>query len=179
MKISLKLANGATLEFDGDEAEFQRVAEFLAEPPESLTAASQELPDAPPPDSDPGNAGSNERGSLTPAAVADRLNRIGVANDQERVTVIAQMAVEAGGEGIDYDTLTTLYTELGFPTPAQFPAKTFSNAKASGLVVPVKPGLWRPTYRGANFANGHGRGAAVPRAPARRTTSLDAGGESD
>ncbi|TMK76961.1 MAG: hypothetical protein E6G45_11400 [Actinobacteria bacterium] len=38
MKISLKLANGATLEFEGDQEEFDRISGFLAEPPDSLTA---------------------------------------------------------------------------------------------------------------------------------------------
>ena len=38
MKVSLKLANGATLEFEGDEDEFERVSAFLGDPPDSLTA---------------------------------------------------------------------------------------------------------------------------------------------
>src|SRR5439155_14941634 len=102
-------------------------------------------------------------GRLEPGAVLARLEQVEARNDQERVTVIAQLAMENGREGIDYGTLGSLYTELGFRMPAQFPAKTFSNAKASGLVTMIKPGIWRPTYRGTNFARGHGRGERPPR----------------
>jgi hypothetical protein len=187
MKISLKLANGSTLEFDGDAAEFERISEFLAEPPESLTAGSSSGGSEPAPSTLPGPQNGvqgpsvPDGPSLDPATVSARLEQVGAANDQERVTVIAQLAVESGKDGIDYDALNSLYTELGFRKPAQFPAKTFSNAKGSGLVKPVKPGVWRPTYRGENFARGFGRGERqVRRAPTRPPSLLDSeGGESD
>jgi hypothetical protein len=176
MKINLKLANGAILDFEGDEAEFQRLSEFLAQPPESLTAGSAS-PSSAPDDSSQQKSPEIPRAPLAPAAVASRLEKVGAANDQERVTVIAQMAQESGLEGVDFETLAQLYSELGFRKPAQFPSKTLSNAKSSGLVTPVKPGVWRPTYRGENFAKGFGRDTQ----PRRRPTSSprEPGGDSD
>lgn len=181
MKISLKLANGAMLEFEGEESEFTRISEFLANPPDSLTTAPSperhhaKLPngaddEAPPPVT-----------RLEAVDVAERLEQVGARNDQERVTVMASMAVEGGKDGVDYETVNRLYADLGFRTPSQFPAKTFANAKSSGLVTKVKPGLWKPTYKGNNFARGHGRGERQPsRRPSRSKGSTPkAGGETD
>jgi hypothetical protein len=94
---------------------------------------------------------------------------------------MAQIAVESGQPGVDYQTIHELYTELGLPKPAQFPAKTFSNAKASGLVKLVKPGVWKPTYRGENFARGLGRAERGNRRGSGRSkaSQRDEGGESD
>jgi hypothetical protein len=116
---------------------------------------------------------------LAPAQVLERLVSVGAANDQERVTVMGQLAVEAGKEGIDYPTLEELFQELGLRKPAQFPSKTLSNARASNLMKKVKPGVWRPTYRGENFAKGHGR---ADRGQSRRrpdSFQRSQGGESD
>lgn len=184
MKISLKLANGATLEFEGDSTEFERISEFLAEPPESLTAEA--VPAVTP--KTVGNTpfgGMDESGSgdkLNPAFVAARLEQVGAANDQERVTVMAQLAVENGKEGIDYPTLENLFSELALRKPAQFPAKTLSNAGSSGLMKKVKQGVWRPTYRGENFAKGLGRterGQPRRSAPRPNDSTRNRGGESD
>jgi len=182
MKISLKLANGAELDFEGDGAEFERVSRFLEAPPDSLTAA--------PPARGPGlgNAPGDPNGGsesdaplrLEPATVAERLEQVGARTDQERVTVMAQLAMESGAEGLDYASVEVLYTELAFRKPSRF-AKTFSNAKTSGLVKSVKPGVWRPTYRGENYARGLGRGERPGRrSSARPKASPDTGGgESD
>jgi hypothetical protein len=177
MKISLKLANGATLEFEGDAGEFDRLSQFLAEPPDSLTAEGEGA----------GLAGGDEAPideggghKLSPGQVLARLQSVGAANDQERVTVMGQLAVEAGKDGIDYQTLQELFSELGLRKPAQFPSKTLSNARASNLMKKVKPGIWRPTYRGENFAKGLGR--AADRAQLRRrpdSSQRTQGGESD
>lgn len=134
----------ATLEFEGDSAEFERVSEFLAEPPDSLTA------DAPPHSAvadaipDPDHNQSLPGSALEPATVLRRLEQVGATNDQERVAVLAQLAVDGGKEGIDYPTLNHLYTELGLPKPSQFPTKTLANAKASGLMRMVKQGSLAP-----------------------------------
>jgi hypothetical protein len=181
MKISLKLANGATLDFEGDPADFDRISAFLADPPESLSAEPPEATTAAIPSRDLPAQAKLPTGSLDPAAVLERLERVGANNDQERMTVMAQRAVETGKEGVDYPTLRELYTELGFPKPAQFPTKTLANAKNSGLVKLVKQGIWRPTFRGENFASGHGRGERVPRrsAPRPKSSNDNRGGESD
>lgn len=180
MKISLKLANGSTLDFEGDESEFERVSKFLEDPPGSLTADAG-TPPRPTLDPPPSDGDAPELAPLDPATVHARLEEVGVNNDQERVTVIAQLAVESGREGIDYETLDQLWTDLAFWKPAQFPSKTFANAKSSGLVKPVKPGLWKPTFKGQNFARGFGRGERQARRSATRPRSRDAGkgGDSD
>jgi hypothetical protein len=180
VKFSLKLANGAILDFEGDTEEFERVSQFLAEPPDSLTSEAPLGPDPeslPPATDEPPPTPA----TLDPETVLHRLEHVGANNDQERVTVIAQLAVESGKEGIDYDTLNRLWTELGMWKPAQFPAKTFANAKSSGLVTPVKPGLWKPTYKGQNFARGLGRGErSTRRSPARpKLANRSKGEESD
>lgn len=181
MKITVKLPGGGTLEFEGDESEFTRVTAFLENPPESLTAEPPAgtglIPDVDDPDV------PERPAALTPAAVVERFDQIEPQNDQERVTIIAQLAMESGEEGVTYETLEGLYRELGLPMPAQFPTKTLSNAKGSGLVLPVRRGLWRPTHRGANFARGFGRQerhARRPRAGSRPTGSNNReGGDSD
>jgi hypothetical protein len=179
MKISLKLANGATLEFEGDSAEFERVSAFLAEPPDSLTAGGP--PPSAPVIPDPDRNQSLPSSALEPTNVLGRLEQVGATNDQERVAVMAQLAVDAGKEGIDYPTLHLLYTELGLPKPSQFPTKTLANAKASGLMRMVKQGVWRPTLRGENFARGLGRGERQPRRSATRPRGShnNQGGELD
>jgi hypothetical protein len=184
MKISLKLANGATLEFEGDSAEFERISEFLAEPPESLTAEAP--PGVVPKTVRSTSFGGNDQGSdgdkLDPAFVAAQLEHVGAVNDQERVTVMGQLAVESGRDGVDYATLETLFSELALRKPAQFPAKTLSNARASGLMKKVKQGIWRPTYRGENFAKGLGRterGQSRRSAARPNNSTRNEGGDSD
>jgi hypothetical protein len=175
MKFSLKLANGATLDFEGDSTEFERVSEFLVEPPESLTSGTVE---AEQPDGQ-SHHGGGEGSPLDPGNVSAEIEQLGARNDQERVTVMAQLAVDAGKEGIDFETLNSLYTELALKKPANFPTKTLSNAKYSGLMKMVSPGVWRPTYKGENFAKGHGRGNSAAPRRTRPKSSANAGGESD
>lgn len=96
--------------------------------------------------------------------------------------MMAQLAVENGKEGIDYPTLENLFSELALRKPAQFPAKTLSNAGSSGLMKKVKQGVWRPTYRGENFAKGLGRterGQPRRSAPRPNDSTRNRGGESD
>lgn len=178
MKVSLKLPNGATLEFDGDSEEFARLQSFLAEPPEAFAAAgdspanTEETPGEGE-NGDPGAGGNGgpNRNALDPGAVEERLNQVGARTDIERVTVMAQLALEAGLSGIDYTTVDRLYTELGLPKPSRY-TKAFSNAKVRNMVRNVSQGIWAPTYIGQNYARGLGRGraqggrrAAAPRSP--------------
>ena len=64
---------------------------------------------------------------------------------------MAQAAVDAGLEGIDFATAEQLYGDLGIRKPLRFP-KAFSNAKTRGLVKNVKRGVWAPTVQGENYA---------------------------
>jgi hypothetical protein len=180
MKISLKLANGATLEFDGDATEFERVSDFLTDPPDSLVAEpSPGSTLSPPPTGGSTPEAEEPEVRLDPATVAAQLEAVGARNDQERVTVMTQLAMDSGREGIDFATVSELYTDLGFPKPAQFPSKTFANAKGSGLVRLVTRGLWRTTHIGENFAHGHGRAADRSTRRVRKKASGKRGGEPD
>ncbi len=174
MKIALKLANGATLDFEGDAEEFERLSAFLEEPPDSLTAG---VPAGLLSAATGGSGDGSTPAPLDPETVAGRLEQVGARTDQERVTVMAQLAMESGKEGIDYGALEHLFAELALRKPARFPTATLANAKASGLVRMVKPGIWRTTHVGENFAKGHGR----LRRPGSRPKSSKAngGGESD
>jgi hypothetical protein len=157
VKISLKLPNGAELEFEGDEAEFERLQGFLAQPPESLNTPTSRTTVSGTEDSAGDQAVVESRTSVvTPEVAAERIEMVGARTDIERLTVIAQLAVEAGMPGADYPTAERLYTELGYRKPARF-TKAVSNAKTRNLVRPVGQGIWRPTYIGENYARGHGR----------------------
>jgi hypothetical protein len=167
MKINLKLPGGGILEFEGDADEFALVTEFLGEPPPSLTEPASPAGSSADDSTDlarglddaAGGTGMLEGASpLDGRNVLTRLESVGARTDMERVTVLAQLAVEAGEDGIDYPTIDRLFTELGLRKPPRFP-KTFSNAKNAGLVRSVAHGRWRPTVRGENYARGHGRTA--------------------
>src|SRR5688572_30708342 len=100
MKIKIELPNGATLEFEGDQAEFDRVKQFLAEPPDALSAPPTRSPTKDlEGDSGDGEGENGEVATLDPGFVLERLNMVGASTDIERVTVIAQLAVEAGMAG--------------------------------------------------------------------------------
>jgi hypothetical protein len=186
MKISLRLPGGGTLEFEGDAEEFQRVSDFLGDPPSALTEPG--LPAA----TSAGRGGAFAADLVSSDAdvelegvlpldsrnAALRIESVGATTDMERVTVLAQLAVEAGEDGLDYPTVDRLYTELGYRKPARFP-KTFSNAKNAGLVRSVKYGVWRPTVKGENYARGLGRARDAGRRPQPRTRRIETGDADD
>lgn len=158
MKIAVELPNGARIEFEGENEEFRLFTAFLTKPPElieglgSMAAASNV----------PSLLGGNAKPDALPAGdpldpkhVAERLRSVGASTDIERVTVMAQLAVDAGRDGIDYATVERLYSDLGLRKPPRF-TKTFSNAKTKNYVKSVSQGVWRPTVPGENFAKlGH------------------------
>jgi hypothetical protein len=177
MKFTIKLASGSTLDFEGNAEEFDQVKAFLSDPPTGFVASSVEATD--PLEEDDRDGGDDELDALDPRNVQLRIDEVGARTDMEKVTVMAQLAVEAGEEGLDYPTVERLYVDLGFRKPARFP-KTFSNAKNAGLVRSVKYGVWRPTVRGENFARGLGRARdSTRRTTGRNGLPSDNGGESD
>jgi hypothetical protein len=189
MKLKLTLPGGVELDFDGDQHEFDRVTAFLADPPAALSAAMEldEEPEGNGGDDggngDDGGGGGGQRSAdkLEPAYVAERLNMVGASTDIDRVTVIAQLAVEAGMAGADYQVTERLYNELGFRKPSRF-TKAVANAKSRKLVRTVGQGIWKPTYLGENYAKGLGRGTREPahrRSGQRPALSVHAGGEDD
>lgn len=185
IKIALRHPSGLEIEFEGDKDAFDRFAQFLSadlsgfvralNPAPATIAADHALPapqalDGILPEASGSAAegpvlslGSDE--TIDPRAVALRLEQIGASSDMERVAVLAQAAVDAGLVGIDSDTASKLYTEMGIPKPARF-AKTFSNAGTRGLIRSVKYGVWAPTVQGENYAR-YGR-KPTPRRSGRR-----------
>lgn len=173
IKIGLRHPSGLEIEFEGDKDDFAAFAAFLARDLGAFVGALTPANpgDAPPlaldhpgapvgteqEDDDESDAGGplGAGGAIDARAVSTRISALGAATDIERVTIIAQAAVEAGMEGIDYATIPRIYDDMGIPKPTRF-AKTFSNAKTRGLVKSVKYGVWAPTVQGENYARyGH------------------------
>jgi hypothetical protein len=166
MKITIRHPAGLEISFEGNEEEFNRFTTFLGDPPSFVGA----LPAA---DRSAGGDGGPVRdGSIDPQMIVSRFAEVGAASDVERVTVMAQIAVEAGRDGIDYPEVDRLYEQLGERKPANM-RQTFSNAKRAGFVRSVGQGRWRPTVGGENFA----RLGIRPRRGRRGTQLAPQGGE--
>src|SRR5437870_1525036 len=100
MKIAVELPNGARIEFEGENEEFKVFTAFLAKPPElveglgSMASAASGTPGLP---GDQGKQGELPPGNtLDPQYVMERIRAVGATSDIEKVTVMAQLAVEAG-----------------------------------------------------------------------------------
>jgi hypothetical protein len=104
------------------------------------------------------------RNANTAASIHDvqrHLDEVDVATDIERVTVLAQLSIEAGLEGLTTEIAEQWYRELGIPRPGNW-RSTFNNAKQRGYLHSTTGG-WRPTAAGENFAVHGIRRAAVKR----------------
>jgi hypothetical protein len=182
IKIGLRHPSGLEIEFEGDKDDFVAFAEFLAgdlggfiraitpaNAVDSEISALEGAEDDEGTDDDEVTEGAalGSGGAISPRAIAARIEQLGATTDIDRVTIVAQAAVDAGFEGIDYDTIEDLYTAMGIPKPARF-AKAFSNAKTRGLVKSVKYGMWAPTVQGENYAR-------YGKKPARRGSGKRAG----
>jgi hypothetical protein len=177
MKLGLELPSGLRITFEGDDASFDRFTAFLGDVPGLIESFGvHELP---------GGEGENAAqlppggDALSPRLVDERIRAVGATTDIERVTVLAQLAVEGGRDGIDYDTAARIYTDLGLPKPPRW-SRTFANAKTRNLVRSAARGLWRPTIQGENFARLGHRSEAAPRrrsvAGGATSLSLETGG---
>jgi hypothetical protein len=184
MKIELETPSGLRITFEGDEDDFELFTGFLTELPglaETLGSRPAELPPAekkPPTPDEPPNGGD----SFGAHQVATRFEAVEAKTDIDRVTVIAQLAVESGADGVDYDTADRIFEELGYPKPNRW-AKTFHNAKVRGFLRSAgERGTWRPTVQGENFARlGRKDAPTRRRTPSRRPNqnALGPGGDSD
>lgn len=176
MKLTIKLPGGLEVEFEGDDDSFDRFTSFLGDLPGFVDSLGPVAPrpqvgpapvavveDASSPIPEPGDGDT-----LDARSISERLEAVGAKTDIERVTVMAQAAIEAGREAIDFQTVDLLYTELGLRKPAQWKA-TFSNARTRGYVKNIGHGRWRPTVPGENFARGHGK----QRSPAKARGAAD------
>jgi hypothetical protein len=189
MKFTIR--NGpTTLEFEGELEEFNRLAEEVDIPPDLLARMRRgSAPDQPPDEhgddhehdrEDDGDRATGAPGVIDVRALAERLGKLEVKSDIDRVTVMAHEACKAGLGGIDYETAERLFVELGERKPTRIRA-TFQNAKARGLVRAAGRGAWAPTVAGENYARlGHKKPrqrAAGGRASARPAVSNGAGGD--
>lgn len=148
MKLEITLPSGLRLAFEGERADLDHTAELLKldavvgtglEAP----AANRALPPA-------GGADGN-KDALDPKVLSERLKKVDAKNHIQRVTVMAQAAIDAGMEGLDFATVERLYKAIGVPKPGSWKA-TFSNARTAGQVQNVGRGLWKPTTQGENYA---------------------------
>lgn len=169
MKLTIRLASGASIEFEGDAEDFGRFTGLLDQLPDLADKLTSGVADttqlSPPPPLPP--AGSNGGGdgepegeanaSLDARAIRDRLTRVGATNHVERVTVMAQAAVEAGQGGVTFEQADELYTSLAIPKPGSWKS-AFGNARTKGFVQNVGRGKWKPTIPGENFARYGTRG---------------------
>ncbi|HEY3829067.1 MAG TPA: hypothetical protein VGL57_07715 [Solirubrobacteraceae bacterium] len=173
MKITIELPGPVGLTFEGDVDEFERFSGFVSELPELIgeigPASVGELGDGGAGD----GGGDDENGSspLDPATLQARFSRVGASTDIERVTVIAQAAVENGREGADFALADKIYIALALAKPARWKV-TFGNARTRGYLQNVGRGVYKPTVPGENYARG--LGGPPKRRPAQRTVAATA-----
>lgn len=101
--------------------------------------------------------------------IQGRLDEVGARTDVERITVMAQVAVDAGAPGIDVQTAENWYRELALRMPGVW-RSTFSNAATRGYLRNAGRGMWRTTAAGENFAR---RGERRPAATRRTRRSRE------
>jgi hypothetical protein len=181
MKIALRHPSGLEIEFEGDEEAFKSFVHFLGsgvqpfvQGLESRSEQDRAQDQDGASDTDDGGDENGEDAfdgnALDPRTLAVRMEKVGAKTDIERVTVMAQAAVDAGRDGLDSKLADSLYDQLGFPKPSRW-SKAFSNAKARGLVRSPKYGFWAPTVHGENYAK---HGTKPP--PRRRRSGAGPGG---
>jgi hypothetical protein len=176
MKVAVKHPIGLEIEFEGDAEAFEAFTRFYDERLNALLEASPPVspPAVVPPKPSPPTPSENapdDRIPLDPRAIAARLEEVGAKTDIERVTVMAQAAVDSGLEGLDYDAADNLFLELNLRRPPKW-RPTFSNARTRGYLKNVERGLWAPTVVGTNFALLGDRGKR-PRTKAGQTERFE------
>jgi hypothetical protein len=148
MKLEITLPSGLRLAFEGERSDLDHTAGLLNLA--DVVTTGRNAPPAPP-ELNPGGDGSASAKTLDPNALSKRLDQVNAKNHIQRVTVMAQAAIEAGMEGLDFATVESLYKSIGIPKPGSWKA-TFSNARTAGQVQNVGRGLWKPTIQGENYA---------------------------
>jgi hypothetical protein len=181
IKLNLKHPSGFEFSYEGPEEGLQAALAVVSEELKTtLQVAANPVPKpvvaahAATGDDDAAQADSAEDTPLDARAIAERFEAVGARTDIERLTVVAQAAIEAGHDGLDYGTLDRVFLEMGLKRPPKW-RPTFSNARTRGYVQNIGRGLWKPTVIGQNFA------LLGERAPARkpRATRTNNGGDDD
>lgn len=148
MKLEITLPSGLRLLFEGERADLDHTAALL----KLDTVVGNGLHKAPKPPAElPSGEVPASGNALDPRALAKQLEKVQAKNHIQRVTVMAQAAVDAGMEGLDFATAEGLYKELGVPKPGSWKA-TFSNARTAGQVQSAGRGMYKPTTQGENYA---------------------------
>jgi hypothetical protein len=163
-QFTIKWPNGAELTYEGD-VSFDELLDLLNRETPALLASTP--PVSSQARSEP-KAEARSTGFDFPSIEA-RFQEIQARTDVERVTVMAQVAVDAGLPGLDLATAENVYRELGHRMPGNW-RSTFSNAQTRGYLRNVERGLWRPTAAGENFAR---RGERKASAIRRRTRAKE------
>lgn len=171
MKITIELPGPVSLTFDGEAEEFERFSGFVSELPELIgelgPLTTPQLNEGSGGDAEDEGGGSDSN-PLDPQALQTRFSQVGASTDIERVTVIAQAAVEAGREGADFALADKTYVSLALAKPARWKV-TFGNARTRGYLQNVGRGVYKPTVPGENYARG--LGGPPKRRAAGRTVS--------
>lgn len=175
MKIVIRHPNGSEHTFEGTEEEFAKAVDLIPGFEEGFKLDDRprrkrrELDDPDPEEheQDEEDEDAEENGSglspdaLDPTKLHARFSEVNATTDIERVTVLAQAAVDAGMDGLDYETVADLYKKLGLRMPGKW-RSTFSNAQNRGYIYSVGRGKWKPTPAGYNLAR-LGEKKALPR----------------
>lgn len=189
MKIVIRHANGTEHSFEGTEEELAKAVDLIPDFVEGFRVkAPSRVPD-PPGEETPDEQGHEDSDgndderlrpeALEPARLHAQFSEVNATTDIERVTVLAQAAVDAGMEGLDYETVADLYRKLGLRMPGKW-RSTFSNAQNRGYIYSVGRGKWKPTPAGYNLAR-LGEKKTAPRRSGRsaRQPTLANGGGSE
>jgi hypothetical protein len=155
-QFTIKWPNGAELTYEGD-VSFAELVELLDQEAPPLLAMSGAAQSPPLPRDPAGGGKGTEDGKPSPvdfAHINSRFQEIGARTDVERITIMAQIAVDAGAPGLDIPTAENWYRELGLRMPGLW-RSTFANAQTRGYIKNVSRGVWAPTAPGENFAR-HG-----------------------
>jgi hypothetical protein len=185
MKIVVRHPNGIERTFEGTDEELTKAADLIPGFVDGFRVGQPARADTPPgetPEDETGERSDGEEGggealypeALDPAQLHARFSEVNATTDIERVTVLAQAAVDAGMEGLDYETVADLYRKLGLRMPGKW-RSTFSNAQNRGYIYSVGRGKWKPTPAGYNLARlgekqTRRRGGRSPRPPAAQAS---------
>lgn len=148
MEVELRSSSGAGIRLVGTDDEIRYLIDLVKdEGPGLLTVVGENATDVRP---SPSGEDDAPRTGGDPRELSVRLERIDASSDIERMTVMAQHAVENGLEGLTTEVAQRWYTELGLPKPGVW-SSTFGNAKQRGYLHHTAAG-WRPTTAGENLA---------------------------